>query len=159
MKILAKNGKVIKLNGGAILAPSAAGSGGTATVSYNTVEPDRYSVNIDDQTASLNLTGLVTGTYYICNMTFLGTALDAVQNEDITGDSMSYSITVFNTGDEQYDYIGYSSQDFFAKSSVQYNSNLILNLDMFFEATKNEHAYGMAYNITEELTSIIVSWD
>lgn len=155
MKILAKDGKPLATGGKVIIPPSA---GGAVNVSYNTVEPNRYSVDLDNGTAQLDLTGLVAGSHYICNMMFTGIALN-FDNIDITGDSVNYVLTVFSTGDEQYDYIECSSQDFLALSQIQYNSNLILRLNNLLEVTKNEYTYGMAYNITEMQQSIIVSWD
>lgn len=104
MKILAKDGKPLATGGKVIIPPSA---GGAVNVSYNTVEPNRYSVDLDNQKAQLDLTGLVAGSHYICNMMFAGTALD-YNNIDITGDTINYGMTVFNTGDEKYDYIEYS---------------------------------------------------
>ena len=155
MKILAKDGKPLATGGKVIIPPSA---GGAVNVSYNTVEPNRYSVNLNDSTAQLDLTGLVTGAHYICNINFNGIALDS-DNQYSTGGIINYGMTVFSIGDEQYDDIEYSSQDFLALGPVQYNSNLILNLDRLLESAKNQHTYGMAYNITEVLQSTIVSWD
>lgn len=134
------------------------GSAGGVNVSYNTVEPNRYSVNLDKQTAQLDLTGLVPGSHYICNMAFQGVALDP-SNTNITGDTIDYNMTVFSIGDEQTDYMVYSSPGFYAPSAITYNSNLVLNLDSFLGYTKDGYDYGMAYNITEMIQSTIVSWD
>ena len=50
---------------------------GNTNISYNTVEPDRYSVDLDNRTCQLDLTGLVAGSHYICNLEFEGEALDS----------------------------------------------------------------------------------
>lgn len=155
MKILAKDGKVLVTSGKAIIPPTV---GGTVNVSYNTVEPNRYSVNLDNSTVQLDLTGLVAGSHYICNIDFSGTALDS-DNINNTGDTVNYNITVFSTGSEQYDYVIYSFKNNLVYAPLQYNSNLVLNLDIIIESFKNEYNYGMAYNITNILDSMIVSWD
>ena len=134
------------------------GAAGGVNVSYNTVEPNRYSVDIDNRTAQLDLTGLVAGSHYICNMQFQGVALDA-QNTVIAGDTINYTMTVFSPGSEQYDYITYSFMDGVGEAPVQYNSPLVLNLDILLDSTKNDYNYGMAYNITEMIESMVVSWD
>lgn len=131
---------------------------GGANVSYNTVEPNRYSVDLDNRTAQLDLTGLVAGSHYICDIVFQGVALDS-RNIDITEGTLEYNITVFGTGSEQNDYIDYSSPVFRTENQVRYNSNLLLNLDYFLELTQGISDYGMAYSITEVIGSIIVSWD
>lgn len=155
MKILAKDGKALVTSGKAIIPPTV---GGTVNVSYDTVEPNRYSVDLDNYTAQLDLTGLVTGSHYICNMFFKGVALNSYNTYN-TGDIVEYNITVFNTGNEQYDSVVYSFKDGVGYAPLQYNSNLVLNLDVLLDNTKNSHTYGMAYNITEMSQSIIVSWD
>ena len=135
--------------------------GGTAegvNVSYNTVEPNRYSVDLDNRTAQLNLTGLVAGSHCICNMYFQGEALNN-DNADSTGDIIDYNITVFSAGQEDNDYIACSFGDGTGISPVRYDSPLVFNLDFLLESTKNTNNYGMAYNITEMLQSTIVSWD
>lgn len=134
------------------------GAAGGVNVSYNTVEPNRYSVDLDNRTAQLDLTGLVAGSHYICNMQFQGVALDA-QNAVIAGDTIDYTMTVFSTGSEENDYIAYSCENFSTGGPIAYKSNLALNLDDFLEYTKNEYIYGMAQYITEMIGSTIVSWD
>lgn len=134
------------------------GTAGGVNVSYDTVEPNRYSVDLDNRTAQLDLTGLVAGSHYICHIQFQGEALDD-NNIDSTGDIIPYSMTVFSTGHEQNDYIVYSFDGCMALGPVQYNSPLVLNFDTLMEDTKNPHSYGMAYNITEMIDSMIVSWD
>lgn len=156
MKILAKDGKSLVTSGKAIIPPTV---GGAVNVSYNTVEPNRYSVDLDNRKAQLDLTGLVDGSHYICNIDFSGTALDS-DNINNTGDVIDYNITVFDTGNEQYDYVFYACGDFGVSAPIQYNRTLVLNLDALLELTHvlNEY-HGMAYNITNILDSMIVSWD
>lgn len=156
MKILAKDGKSLVTSGKAIIPPTV---GGAVNVSYNTVEPNRYSVDLDNNTVQLDLTGLVDGSHYICNIDFSGTALDS-DNINNTGDVIDYNITVFDTGNEQYDYVFYACGGFGVSAPIQYNRTLVLNLDALLELTHdlNEY-YGMAYNITNILDSMIVSWD
>lgn len=155
MKILAKDGKALVTSGKAIIPPTV---GGTVNVSYDTIEPNRYSVDLDNNTVQLDLTGLVDGSHYICNIDFSGTALDS-NNINNTGDVINYKITVFSTGSEQHDYVVYSFINGLVYAPLQYNSNLVLNLDVIIESSKNEYIYGMAYNITNILDSMIVSWD
>lgn len=155
MKILAKDGKALVTSGKAIIPPTV---GGTVNVSYDTVEPNRYSVDLDNQTVQLDITGLVAGSHYICNIDFSGTALDS-DNINNTGNVIDYNLTVFSTGSEQHDYVIYSFKDNMGYAPIQYNSNLVLNLNNLLESTKNEYTYGMAYNITDILDSMIVSWD
>lgn len=156
MKILAKDGKPLATGGKVIIPPSA---GGAVNVSYNTVEPNRYSVDLDNRKAQLDLTGLVTGSHYICNMWFSGEALDS-DNVASSGDTIDYNITVFDTGNEQYDYVFYACGDFGVSAPIQYKRTLVLNLDALLEYTYNLDEYhGMAYTITEMIRSIIVSWD
>lgn len=155
MKILAKDGKALVTSGKAIISPTV---GGTVNVSYDTIEPNRYSVDLDNNTVQLDLTGLVDGSHYICNIDFSGTALDS-NNINNTGDVIDYNITVFSTGSEQHNYVVYSFINGFVYALLQYNSNLVLNLDVIMENSKNEYIYGMAYNITNILDSMIVSWD
>lgn len=133
--------------------------GAGANVSYNTVEPNRYSVDLDNQKVQLDLTGLVTGSHYICNMWFRGEALDS-DNAASSGDIIDYNITVFDTGNEQYDYVFYACEEFGTSAPIQYNRTLVLNLDALLEYTQNLTNYhGMAYTITEMIQSMIVSWD
>lgn len=134
------------------------GAAGGVNVSYNTVEPNRYSVNLDNRTAQLDLTGLVAGSHYICVMNFVGVALDP-DNTASTEDTGEYIITVLSTGSEQDDAIHYSGTTFVASSPIRYNSNLVLNLDLLLVLSQSLYAYGMAYNITEMIQSTIVSWD
>lgn len=134
------------------------GTGGGVNVSFNSIDPNRYSVNLDNQTAQLDLTGLVAKSHYVCNMAFRGVALDN-NNIDSTGDSIGYIITVISTGSEQYDAIICSFIDGAGEIPIQYNSDLVLNLDGLLEVTKGGDAYGMAYNITEMVNSTIISWD
>ena len=156
MKILAKDGKALVTSGKAIIPPTV---GVAVNVSYNTVEPNRYSVDLDNWKAQLDLTGLVDGSHYICNMWFRGEALDS-DNVASSGDTINYNITVFDTGNEQYDYVFYACEDFGVSASIQYNRTLVLNLDALLELTHNLSEYhGMAYTITEMIQSIIVSWD
>lgn len=156
MKILAKDGKALVTSGKAIIPPTV---GGTVNVSYNTVEPNRYSVNLDNNTVQLDLTGLVAGSHYICNMWFRGEALDQ-DNAASSGDIIDYNITVFDTGNEQYDYVFYACVEFSVSAPIQYNRTLVLNLDALLEYTHNLTSYhGMAYTITEMIQSIVVSWD
>lgn len=155
MKILAKDGKALVTSGKAIIPPTV---GGTVNVSYDTIEPNRYSVDLDNNTVQLDLTGLVDGSHYICNIDFFGTALDS-DNINNTGDVIDYNITVFSTGSEQHNYVVYSFRNGFVYAPLQYNSNLVLNLDAIIESSKNEYIYGMAYNITNILDFMIVSWD
>lgn len=135
------------------------GAAGGVNVSYNTVEPNRYSVDLDNYTAQLDLTGLVAGSHYICVMYFNGRALDG-QNMSIMEDTTRYTISVFSTGSEQNDGVTYSILSYGSGDcSTQYNSPLVLNLGQLLDSTKNSTAYGMAYNITEMTGSMIVSWD
>lgn len=134
------------------------GTGGGVNVSYDTIDPNRYSVNLDNRTAQLDLTGLVSGNHYVCNMLFQGMALDS-QNIESAEKTINYTITVFSTGSEQYDGIICLFEDGMGDAPVQYNSALVLNLDLLLETTKNDYNYGMAYNITEMIQSAIVSWD
>ena len=136
------------------------GAAGGVNVSYDTVEPNRYSVDLDNRTAQLDLTGLVAGGHYICNMYFQGTALDG-NNMASTDDDVFYAITILSIGSEQYDSIIYSipDSDGVSDSPFRYNRPLVLNLDTLLEDTKTSSAYGMAYNITEMFQSTIVSWD
>lgn len=135
------------------------GAAGGVNVSYNTVEPNRYSVDLDNYTAQLDLTGLVAGSHYACVIHFRGIALDG-QNVSIGEAVIGYSISVFNTGSEQNDYVTYSIPPYSAGEYYPlYNSPLVLNLDSFLDSTKNSTDYGMAYNITEMIDSTIVSWD
>lgn len=138
------------------------GTGGGVNVSYDTIDPNRYSVNLDNRTAQLDLTGLVAKSHYVCNMNFLGVALDS-QNTGSTGDTINYNITVFSTGNEQSDFISCSFKGSdsggYGDGPIQYNSTLVLNLDILLDTTKNVYDYGMAYNITEMVASTIISWD
>lgn len=134
------------------------GTGGGVNVSYDTIDPNRYSVNLDNGTAQLDLTGLVAKSHYVCNMSFRGVALDS-NNEGSTGDTIDYNITVIGTGNNQYDIVIYSFVDGMGMGPVLYNSALVLNLDFFIESTKTPYTYGMAYNITEMAASTIISWD
>lgn len=134
------------------------GTGGGVNVSYDTIDPNRYSVNLDNQTAQLDLTGLVAKSHYVCNMSFHGVALDN-NNENSTGDTIDYNITVLGTGNDQHDMIIYSFMDGVSEGPLLYNSALVLNLDWFLEGTKTLYTYGMAYNITEMAASTIISWD
>lgn len=134
------------------------GTGGGVNVSYDTIDPNRYSVNLDNRTAQLDLTGLVAGSHYVCHMQFQGVALDS-GNMDSMEETVDYFITVFSTGSEQYDGIIYSFKDGCGDGPLQYNSTLVLNLDTLLESTKNGYTYGMAYNITEMTLSVIVSWN
>ena len=134
------------------------GTGGGVNVSYDTIDPNRYSVNLDNRTAQLDLTGLVAGSHYICSMRFQGVALDS-QNQYSTEETIGYIITVVSTGSEQYDFITCSFIDGAGEGPVQYSSALVLNLDILLDSTKNQNTYGMAYNITEMLNSMIISWN
>lgn len=127
-------------------------------VSYNTVEPNRYSFDLDGRIAELILTNLVAGSHYICNMHFQGAALDGYNEADANA-TVEYFITVFSTGSEQNDCIVYSGQTFCAASPITYNRDLVLNLDSFLHLTKNDYDYGMAQYIIEMTDSTIVSWD
>lgn len=134
-------------------------SSGGVNVSYNTVEPNRYDVDLDNYTAQLDLTGLVAGSHYICVMYFNGRALDG-QNMSIMEYTARYTISVFSTGSEQNDGVTYSILSYGSGDcSTQYNSPLVLNLGQLLDSTKNSTAYGMAYNIIEMTGSMIVSWD
>lgn len=134
------------------------GTGGGVNVSYDTIDPNRYSVNLNNRTAQLDLTGLVAKSHYVCNMYFQGVALDNI-NGDSTGDTIDYNITVLGTGDDQHDIVIYSFMNGMVGSPILYNSALVLNLDSYLEATRTEYDYGMAYNITEMVASTIISWD
>lgn len=134
------------------------GTAGGVNVSYDTVEPNRYSVDLDNHTAQLNLTGLVAGSHYICSIYFSGQSLDPT-NDNIGDFNADYNITVYSIGSEQSDNINYSGQTFFTAIPITDNSNLVLNLDEFLSLTKNDYDIGMAYYITEVVASIIVSWD
>ncbi len=134
------------------------GTGGGVNVSYDTIDPNRYSVNLDNRTAQLDLTGLVAKSHYVCNMRFQGVALDN-NNEGSTEDIIDYNITVIGAGNDQYDIVIYSFMDGMGMGPIQYNSALVLNLDLFLEHTRTDYTYGMAYNITEMLDSTIISWD
>lgn len=154
MSILGLNGKPL-VTGGKVIVPPTAGD--AVNVSYNTVEPNRYSVDLDNRTAQLDLTGLVDGSHYICALDFQGVALDS-ENTNSTGDLVNYSVYVFDIGSNQFG-ITYSFQDGLGYGPAQYKSPLILNLDILLETTRNNYSYGMAYSITEVLNSVIVSWD
>lgn len=134
------------------------GTGGGVNVSYDTIDPNRYSVNLDNGTAQLDLTGLVAGRHYICYMIFTGVALDH-ENQYSTGDTINYQIAVFSLGNEQNDYVSCSFTDGMGIIELEYNSPLVLKLDLLIEATKSQNDYGMAYNITEMIQSAIVSWN
>ena len=134
------------------------GTGGGVNVSNDTIDPNRYSVNLDNETVQLDLTGLVAGRHYICNMIFTGVALDC-DNQDSTGDTINYQITVFSLGNEQNDNVICSFRDGMGIIGLEYNSPLVLKLDMLKDATKTQYEYGMAYNITEMIQSTIVSWN
>lgn len=134
------------------------GTGGGVNVSYDTIDPNRYSVNLDNSTAQLDLTGLVAGSHYICYMSFQGVALDS-DNAASTGDIVSYIMTVFSTGIEGHEGITYSFIDGVGEAPVRYNSPLVLKLNTLLESTRNFYTYGMAYNITEMIASTIISWN
>lgn len=53
MKILAKDGKAIKLNGGVILPPSAAGS--DVNIQYNVIDTSFFERNESDGSVTINL--------------------------------------------------------------------------------------------------------
>ena len=130
---------------------------GAPHVSSNTVEPNRYSVDLDNRTFQLDLTGLVAGSHYICYLDFQGEALDS-DNMNTTGDTIPYALCVFDIGNDQFG-ITYSFQDGAGYAPIEYNSPLVLNLNILLETTRNDYGYGMAYNITAVLNSVIVSWD
>jgi hypothetical protein len=66
MNILGVNGKPVVVGGKVILPPSG------VDVRLNAITPERYQYVEDENKATLDLSGLITGNYFICFFSFEG---------------------------------------------------------------------------------------
>ena len=70
MNILGVNGKPVVVGGKVILPPSG------VDVRLNAITPDRYQYSSSLFECILDLSGLITGNYFICGLTFSGERID-----------------------------------------------------------------------------------
>ena len=168
MKILGLDGKPLEASGKVFLPPSA-GSG--VDIQYNTITPDRYTVDVDNRTAFLNLGGLLDHKFFIVNMNFGGESLNK-DNSAVSSDGeiSEYQIYIQYVDEKDLD----DSQNLGLYSvpneisvgifPVIFSSaaNHVLDLSIALESTKGggwDGAFGAALSITEIYNSAIISWD
>ena len=160
MKILGLNGKPLEASGKVILPPSA-GSG--VDIQYNTITPDRYTVDVDNCTAFLNLGGLITGKYFMCSIEFIGESAEAEYLEP-SGEENHYFLDIEYIDDSTLDETNSTGFCCGPKGFSEYpiifvsDADHVLDLSLLLELMKRS-TYGMALNMTSVLRSVIVSWD
>lgn len=163
MQLLGLNNKPLVAGGKAIIPPTA-GSG--VDIQYDTITPDRYTVDLDNRTCYLNLNGLITHKFFYVQIDFNGEALD---NENLlsTGETINYYIFI------QY----VDEKDSQTTNSIFYyvvpgmttpllvrftdNSSHILDLGVngFLFDLSQGGEYGLALSISTVIKSTIISWD
>lgn len=160
MKILAKDGKIIKLNGGAILPPSA------VNIQYNVIDTSFFernesdgSVTINPPTTANNWAFLVRGTGV---MTDWGSGLAPATGEELP--SCFSMFASFDSNDTSHDNVLYSAcgdLSFSAESYVglvsipiEYENNKY-QLQFVIDTPKENY---FIWTVTSVISSILITW-
>lgn len=163
MKVLGLNGKPLKASDKVLLPPSA---GNSVDIQYNTLTPDRYTVDTNNGTAFLNLGGLITGKHFVCSIHFNGESF-AGDTFEPSGEENPYLLEMGYVDDLPLDEtksFGFcSGPQGFAEYPIIFVSDAdhVLDLAFLLEFMKgtSHDTYGMALNMTSVLNSVVVSWD
>lgn len=132
MNILGVNGKPVMVGGKVILPPSG------VDVRLNAITPERYQYVEDESKATLDLSGLITGNYFICFFDFEGI-------QRINGRFVEIIISFQSMGSN---FIGGAIRGtgvFFYRDG----SNGVAPIDAYLESDS-----GHVYNISNDFTSL-----
>lgn len=161
MKILAKDGKIIKLNGGAILPPSAAGS--DVNIQYDVIDTSFFERNESDGSVTINLP--TTANNWALIVQGVGVVTDFITGVAPTKpyDScfmMSFSFDSHDT----YNNVLYCACDNLLESvdnytgishmSIQYKNNKYQLLNVIDIAKSNY----FIWTVTSILNSVLITW-
>lgn len=155
MNILGVNGKPVVVGGKVILPPDV-GSG--VDVRLNAITPDRYQYSSSLFECTLDLSGLITGQYFICGLTFSGERIDG-------GGLVDYGITIsyVNSNPESEDnvvvYAG-PANDGYQLTTLKSGSDHVYDLTLCLEVMKTTRDESTAANSIDTIyQSYVVSWN
>lgn len=155
MNILGVNGKPVVVGGKVILPPDA-GSG--VDVRLNAITPDRYQFSSSPFECTLDLSGLITGTYFICGLTFSGERIDKGWLEDY-GITISYVNSNPESENNAMVYAGPENAGY-QLTTLKSGSDHVYDLTFCLELMKADGGQSTAANsINTIYQSCVVSWN
>ena len=152
MNILGVNGKPVVVGGKVILPPSG------VDVRLNAITPDRYQYSSSTFECTLDLSGLITGNYFICGLTFSGERIDGgwLGRYGIT---MSYVNSNPESEDNVTVYAGPVISGY-QLTTLKSGSDHVYDLTMCVELMKPESDQSSAANSIDTIyQSYVVSWN
>lgn len=153
MNILGVNGKPVVVGGKVILPPNV-GSG--VDVRLNAITPDRYQYDEAAYSLSLDLSGLITGKFFVCVLWFDGTS--------IGGDSGNYTITISYlveySPEHEHDFVVCAGPtgSGYIPTRLKSGENNVYDLSQLIEVMKDQVVDAPA-SISTILDSYVVSWN
>lgn len=146
MNILGVNGKPVVVGGKVILPPSG------VDVRLNAITPDRYQYDEAANSISLNLSGLITGKFFVCVLWFEGTS--------ISGKSGNYTITISylveSSPEYEHDFVVCAGPtgSGYIPTILKSGENNVYDLSMLTEMMSDAPA-----EISNVIDSYVVSWN
>ena len=164
MKILAKDGKVIKLNGGVILPPSAAGS--DVNIQYDVIDTSFFERNESDGSVTINLPTTANNWAFMVQgtgiMTDYDTGLAPASGEELDGGFMMFAS--FNSNDTEGNNGLYSACGDLSRviesgagllgMQIKYENNKY-QIPIVVDVTKINY---FIWTVTSVMSSILITW-
>lgn len=163
MKILAKDGKAIKLNGGVILPPSAAGS--DVNIQYNLIDTSFFERNESDGSVTINLPTTANNWAFMVQgtgvMTDYNTGLAPTSGDELPSSFMMFAS--FDSNDTEnnvlYSACGNLSYDVESGTGllflqIKYENNKY-QLFLIVDFAKENY---FIWTVTSVASSILITW-
>ena len=151
MNILGVNGKPVVVGGKVILPPSG------VDVRLNAITPDRYQFGSPFE-CTLDLSGLITGKYFICGLTFSGERIDGEGLADY-GITIPYVNSNPESNDNAVVYAGPALSGY-QSTSLKSGSDHVYDLTLCVESMKSEDDESSAANSIDTIYgSYVISWN
>lgn len=153
MNILGVNGKPVVV-GGKVIVPPNVGSG--VDVRLNAITPDRYQYDEAANSISLNLSGLITGKFFVCVLWFDGTSI----NGEFGNYAITISYLVEYSPDDEHDFVVCAGPtgSGYIPTRLKSGENNVYDLSMLIDVMKDERSYAPA-EISNVIDSYVVSWN
>lgn len=162
MKILAKDGKAIKLNGGVILPPSAAGS--DVNIQYNVIDTSFFERNESDGSVTINLPTTTNNWAFMVQgtgvMTDYDTGLAPASGEELSSDFIMFASFDSNDAENNSLYCACGYLDSVESSTglmfipIKYENNKY-QLPFIVDFAKGSY---FIWTVTSVKTSVLITW-
>lgn len=150
MNILGVNGKPVVVGGKVILPPSG------VDVRLNAITPDRYQYDEAANSISLNLSGLITGKFFVCVLWFEGTSIGGSPDQY----TITISYLVEYSPEYEHDFVvcaGPTSSGYIP-TLLKSGENNVYDLSMLIDAMGDTGSDAPA-EISNVIDSYVVSWN